>query len=611
MQIGTHRRVLLPQAITRISIADPAVLDVQVLNARELLVLGRRVGQTNVILWLEDGSVQDRLWSVQRDLTLLNSVLRDIHPDIRAESAPDRDAVVLRGQVPNIRFSGAAEDATRSFLAGGSTGREAAVVVRVPAPTEGADPDAEDAPLSEPAVRSERGRATSSRGTRVLNLIRVGELPARLEERLLSAVRPIGGDEVRVRRIARDDAPDDRVDSFVFEGRVQNQVTLVRVLTTAAHVLRGSAQSADIQTLADEAGSLRTSGAASGGGTVASVVSSAGSRSGGGGGGSSVRSNPARAPALSAAGGRILSFLEVRDLPQVRIEARLYEVNRSRLRDWEPSMNLLLGDFSQGSLLPSPLARLSQGDEAASVGSSGSTVQNVLSLLGGGLANSFQFQSGLVALDLLFSLLENEGIARSLATPSLTVLSGESAELNVGGQIPIDTTIETDTSAASGTLFSSTTFADFGVNLSVAPRVGENDFITMDVAPSISFPNLALTSSISDATGTTQSTTSFESRSLSTSARLLDGHVLVIAGLLQQNTSQDARFTPWLYRIPLLGWLARSEDDQQDDLDLVIVISPNIVRDPLPRVALWEFATTAELLRASFPGPATPEPAIQ
>ncbi len=614
VRIGTHARVLLEQAVTRVSVADPSIVDVQILNARELLVLGRRVGQTNVILWLDDGSVDDRLWTVHRDLSLLNSVLRDIHRGVRAESAADRDAIVLRGRVPNVRFSRAAEEAALRFFSGGATQTEGGLVVQVPGggapePSGGASAQ-EGEGAAEPAVRAATSRRTTGQTVRVLNLIRVQELPETLEERILSATRPIGGEEVRVRRIARGDAPDDRADSFILEGHVQNQVTLVRVLTVAAQVLGGGAGTTDIRTIADEAGSLRQGGGGGGsGGNVAAVVSTAGSRSGGAGGSSSVRTNPARAPALTAAGGRILSFLEVRDLPQVRIEARLYEVSRARLRDWDPSANLLLGDFSQGALLPSPLAALSQGAGAASVGTGSSTVQNVLSLIGGGLANSFQVQSGIVALDLLFSLLEEEGIARSLATPSLTVLSGETANLNVGGQIPIATTIETQTSAASGTLFSSTVFADFGVNLSVVPRVGENDFVTLDVTPSISAPDLTLTSNISNATGATQTTTAFETRSLSTSARLLDGHALVLAGLLQQNASEDARFTPGLHRVPGLGWLARSQGRQRDDLELVIVISPNIVRDPAPRVALWEFASTAELLRDDLPAIPAPRPA--
>ena len=615
VQMGTQERVLLPQAVSRVSIADPAVLDVQILNARELLVLGRRVGQTNVILWLADGSVEDRLWRVYRDLSLLNSVLSDIHPDIRAESAPHRDAIVLRGWVPNVRFSRAAEQAARSFLAGGASRASRGVVVQVPGepePSDAPDPDVEteDTTSPEPAVRTETDAATTVGGVRVLNLIRVEELPETLEERILSTVRPIGGEDVRVRRIPRGDSPDDRIDSFILEGEVQNQVTLVRVLTTAEQVLRGSASSAGIRSLADEGGSLRSGGGGGGGSSVASVISTAGSRSGGGGASSSVRANPARAPGLSAAGGRILSFLEVRDLPQVRVAARLYEVNRTRLRDWEPSLDLLLGDFDQGSLLPSPLAVLAQGGEAARIGEGDATVQNVLSLVGGALTDSFQVQTGIMALDMLFSLLEEEGIARSLATPSLTVLSGESAELNVGGQIPITTTIETDTSASSGTLFSSTVFADFGVSLSVVPRVGEDDYITLDVFPSISFPDLTLTSEIADATGTTQSTTSFETRSLSTSTRLRDGRALVLAGLLQQTASEDAGITPGLWRIPGLGWLARSQGLQRDDLELVIVLSPTIVRDPVPRVALWEFATVAELMHEDGVGTPPSEPAL-
>src|SRR4030095_10905394 len=142
-----------------------------------------------------------------------------------------------------------------------------------------------------------------------------------------------------------------------------------------------------------------------------------------------VRTNLARAKAIEAAGGRILSFIEVSDLPQVRVDIRLLEVNRTKLRAWNPNSALLLSDFRQPSLNPAQSAVTVQGDQAARVGSTGAAIQNVLSFLNGGLLNELQYSGGHAAIDTALSLLEREGIAQSLSSPSLTVLSGELAQV--------------------------------------------------------------------------------------------------------------------------------------------------------------------------------------
>ena len=194
------------------------------------------------------------------------------------------------------------------------------------------------------------------------------------------------------------------------------------------------------------------------------------------------------------------------------------------------------------------------------------------------------------------TLLEDASIARSLARPSLTVLSGEVARFSAGGQIPINVTVDTQTSAASGALLSTTIFAGFGVDVAVRAMVAEDDTITLDVTPSVSQPDFELTSDITDATGTGQTTTAFETRSLSTTTRLRDGQSFLIAGFVQSSMSQDSRFTPGIHRVPGLGWTAKSRQDAADDTDFVIVVSPSIVRERLSRSELWAFPDPAELL---------------
>ena len=88
--LGMHSRVVLDRDMQRISVGSPRILDVQVINSRELLALGRSIGRTNLLVWYADGTTEDMYWSVERDLSVLEQVLHDIYPTIRVEPAPDR-----------------------------------------------------------------------------------------------------------------------------------------------------------------------------------------------------------------------------------------------------------------------------------------------------------------------------------------------------------------------------------------------------------------------------------------------------------------------------------------------------------------------------------------
>ena len=305
--------------------------------------------------------------------------------------------------------------------------------------------------------------------------------------------------------------------------------------------------------------------------------------------------NIARAKALSLANGRILSFVRVRELPHVRLETRIYEVNRSRLTNWDPKADILLGNSRNTQILPGETSTNLQGAGAQSV--TPSDLQGALSLLeGGGILAGLQFVGDSFAIDLALDLLESTSIARALARPTLSVLSGELATFNAGGQIPIAVTVDTTTSATSGTLLSSTVFAEFGINLAVRPLVGDDDMITLDVTPSISQPDFDLTTDLVNATNSAQTTTAFQTRSLRTTTRLRDGQSFVIGGLLQTTIGRGSKFTPWFHRIPGLGWLGKTSDDQRDELDFVVVLTPSITHERNLRAGLWAYPGASEIL---------------
>src|SRR5262249_7247832 len=362
----------------------------------------------------------------------------------------------------------------------------------------------------------------------------------------------------------------------------------------------------DIRVVADEAGALAERNQAQnqgqgqsqlGGGATASLFGGArGTRLS-----NQVRTNLGRAKAVEAAGGRILSFIEVSDLPQVRVDIRLEEVNRTKLRSLNPNSALLLSNFRQPSLNPAQSASTVQGDQAARVGAVGAAIQNVLSFLDGGLLNQFQYSGNGLAVDQTFSFLEKEGIAQTLSSPSLTVLSGELAQVQEGGEVPGPTafapafgTVTTTAAGAAGTpttpgVFSSVEFVPFGVQLQVRPLVGDDGTITLDVQPLVVTPDAVLTDTNRQSTGTAVATTAFQTRALRTSSRLADGQALLIGGLMSTNTSTNVSSTPGIRSVPFLGRLFQSSNRNDQDTELVVVVNPVVVRAPVAIASTWAF----------------------
>lgn len=612
-----HSRIVFTDAIQRVAVGDPEIAGAELVTNREVLILGREAGRTTVLFWFVTGAHREFLVTVQRDLSLLQGALASVHPAVKVESAPDRDALVLTGTVPTIEISQVAEGVVRSYLQA-TERRSGAVAPQVQGPVGagGGQPATVGAPDATAAgAANAAGGGVQLPGTpparadgSVINLLRLEKLPQLPEERIQDAIKGIGGARVTARRVTRGVVRNDAEDVLVLEGSVPNQVALVRVLSLASQVFTGRATGdRDLRVVADEGGALSTAtgqagGGAQGGGTSLSS-GGLGGASGGGRGGAARLSNQimrnlGRATVIEAAGGRILSFIEVADLPQVRVNVQIYEVNRSKLRDWQPNTAALLSNFDQSSLRPAASAGAVQSSPA-SVGVD--QLQNVLSFLGGRLVDQLQFSVGHLAVDTALSLLEREGLARNISSPSLTVLSGEPAVFQVGGEVPVT---EAFTPAFGGQqtatpgVFTTVSFIPFGVVLQVRPLVGEDDMITVDVVPEVVVPDAGLTQSIRQTTGTTVPTTAFETRSLRTSARLKDGDVLLIGGLSSRTAGADQSRVPGAGDVPGLGWLFKNETSSEDDLEVVLAVNPVILRQRPAELSMWAMPDMFELGQA-------------
>ncbi|MCR9245720.1 MAG: type II and III secretion system protein [bacterium] len=280
----------------------------------------------------------------------------------------------------------------------------------------------------------------------------------------------------------------------------------------------------------------------------------------------------------------------------------MFEIDRDRLFQFASEIQTLVSDFPQPVLEPSQVGTSIQPTPANVGAFSDTDVQAGLASLANGFSQQTQISGRQFALDLLLQALEARGIARRLSNPVITVLNGETAQFQVGGEIPVPQAFTPAAGGASGLgTFASVDFRAFGVGLGVRPLVGRAGEVTLDLSSIVSQPDEVLTTVVRNATGTDPQTTAFATRALQTNARLQDGESLLIGGLVSHAVRNDVSKTPLLGDLPLLGWLFRSTNESFAQSELFVLVSPSIVRPRVPGSGLWMHPGLAESLATCMP----------
>jgi pilus assembly protein CpaC len=171
--------------------------------------------------------------------------------------------------------------------------------------------------------------------------------------------------------------------------------------------------------------------------------------------------------------------------------------------------------------------------------------------------------------------MESAGVVRTLAEPNLTAISGESATFIAGGEFPIPTGVTCQTTAAGsvGQCAPSIAFKKFGISLNFTPVVLTEGRISLRVMTEVS--EVSLDNSI-NITGI--SVPSIKTRRAETTLEIPSGGAMAMAGLIQEQTKQAINGLPGLSTLPILGTLFRSRDYVNNQTELMVIVTPFIVR---------------------------------
>ncbi|RDB43462.1 type II and III secretion system protein family protein [Halomonas sp. DQ26W] len=285
----------------------------------------------------------------------------------------------------------------------------------------------------------------------------------------------------------------------------------------------------------------------------------------------------------------VLNLMQVGGAQQVMLDVKVAEVSRSLVKRLEANFNV----FNVGS----------SAFRAGAVSGGASFPDAVFEGLGGGRIPVFgggtpvgpavtefapatatiadtgifaSYQRGDYLLNLVLDAASREGVAKILAEPNLTTLTGQPAQFLAGGEFPIP--------VPQGNGQVAIEHKEFGVGLGFLPTVLDSGTINLKVDVSVS--DLVPVNSLQVGVGSGVSTQFFvpalAKRSASSTVELANGQTIAIAGMLNENLRENVSKMPGLGELPVLGVLFRSQEFIKEQTELVIFVTPRLARSFAP-----------------------------
>jgi len=254
-----------------------------------------------------------------------------------------------------------------------------------------------------------------------------------------------------------------------------------------------------------------------------------------------------------SSGGMVVNAITIRGKDQVMIKVTIAEVQRTVTKQLGITASTLAGNWGT-FLQDNPLALNGQ--------SYSSGYLKTYSNFGGGNTLKQTLQA-----------FERNGVARVMAEPTVTAVSGESAKFTVGGEVPISGGTSCSGQGSASTCTVSVTYKTYGVTLNFTPVVLSAGRISLRLATEVAEidPSTSVSTQTVSAPG-------FRTRRHETTVELPTGGSIATAGLIQSNMAQAINGVPGLMNVPILGSLFRSRDYQRQETELMIIVTPYIAK---------------------------------
>ncbi|MCP9451683.1 MAG: hypothetical protein NNA23_03255 [Nitrospira sp.] len=266
----------------------------------------------------------------------------------------------------------------------------------------------------------------------------------------------------------------------------------------------------------------------------------------------------------------VIRDLDVRR-PQVFVEAVIMEVQVDRLRQIGTDPTQVLGAWRSGSA--QGLAGFNRPPEDLA-----SVAQAISGIAAGGATGGAFTVLNTVNVRAFMQLLMNMTDTNILSTPQVLAADNQKAKIVVGENRPFPTG---QAQGITGGTLVTIERKDVGVTLEITPQVLEDDLIRLEIKQEITAISEAVAQTIGSGTASIPVGPTTTKRSMETTTIAHDQQTLVVGGLVRDNITVNERKVPLLGDIPLLGWFFRSQNRTVEKLNLLVFLTPHLVRDDM------------------------------
>jgi general secretion pathway protein D len=282
--------------------------------------------------------------------------------------------------------------------------------------------------------------------------------------------------------------------------------------------------------------------------------------------------------ATKMAYGRLQSVIQDLDIKrkQVFVEAVILEVQVDRLRQIGTDPTQVLGSAKSGAV--QGIGGLNRAPEDLA-----SVAQAISGLAAGGATGGAFTVLNTVNIRAFMQLLMNMTDTNILSTPQVLAADNQKAKIVVGENRPFPTG---QAQGITGGTLVTIERKDVGVTLELTPQVLEDDFIRLEIKQEITAISDNVAQTIGSGTATVPVGPTTTKRSMETTTIAHDQQTLVVGGLVRDNITISEKKVPFFGDIPLLGWLFRSQSRTVEKLNLLVFLTPHLVRDDMDMVEI-------------------------
>ena len=266
---------------------------------------------------------------------------------------------------------------------------------------------------------------------------------------------------------------------------------------------------------------------------------------------------------------KVVNSLIVAGRDQVMLKVTVAEVQRNVIKQLGVNLN---GSIGYATLVP-----VTQNPFSASGTPLSNTAIGVGQLVGAGVPSATTN-----SINATIQAMEQAGVVRTLAEPTLTAISGESANFLAGGEFPIPSGYTCSTTVPVVCQLG-IAFKQFGVSLSFTPVVLSEGRISLKVLTEVSDLSNENTLTLSQGNGNSVTIPSIQVRRSETTVEIPSGGALAMAGMLKDQTKQAINGVPALMDLPVLGALFKSREYINQKTELAVIVTPYVVHPVAPK----------------------------